>query len=686
MPTIPEMRGELQALHPVPEELERLLAGIFLELYARWDELPPETQERLDLLRHGLAEELRSAPDALARGRAALRFLEALLELDPVIPLIYPLWVRHMAPEASRPVVTLPAGVATRLAELAEGQPEELVPRVALRGEEPRPRPPEEVPPLEEQKEGDQAIPLHTNIDFPETIPDDTSREHMLLVQLTQAPRETSRVSGQVAVHFPDPTEPEMVEVRLIAPDFVERTGIWSRTIAVYAQADSQPAIFLLRLRRAEAGPRRLTVDFYHRGRNVGTFVVETQVVPSPPPSTRTAPAPAPPTARVVRGPSGVALPHTPPPPADVELRVVRSPDGHTLRYILHAPYARLGYHWEDVGSVTLPELADPAGYFASLVEELNERARRTSEGLSAEEEDAWLTELKGLGWELYDALFPDALKREYWRIWELAQAIQEQEGRPLSLLITSDEPWIPWELCYPMDPDTGQESDFLAGAFQLTRWLAGEGLRPELAIRAARLVAPEMDLAFVEQEQAYFQELARRRIHVAEPLRRRTEVLALAREGGAQLIHVATHGNFAPDDVQESPILLEDGPLVPRDLNPLTARGLRREHPLVFFNTCHSGRLGFTLTGLGGWAEQLIDEVAVTGFIGSLWEISDELAPVFARTFYEALWEGQPLGRAFHRARMAVRSRQPANPTWLAYTLYGDPNARVRFVGAPTA
>ncbi len=681
MSTLPEMRAELRALHPVPEELEPLLAGVLLELYTRWNELPPEAREQLDRLRHRLAAALRSAPDALTRGRAVLRFLEALLELDPVVPWIYPLWVQHMAPEASRPVVTLSADEALRLAELAEGPPDELVPRAALREEEARP--PEEASTPQEREEKARAIPLHTHVDFPETIPDDPAQEHLLLVQLTQAPQATSRVSGRVTVHFPDPAEPEMVEVRLITPDFVERTGIWSRTIAVYAQADSQPAIFLLRLSRPGAGPRRLTVDLYHRGRNVGTFIVETRVLSSAPPSTRTASAPARPTARMVRGPTEIALPHTPPPPTDVELRVVRSRDGRTLRYILHAPYARLGYHWEDVGSVELPELADPAGYFASLVEALNQRARRPADGHSPEEEDMWLTELKGLGWELYDALFPEALKQEYWRIWELAQATQEQEGRPLSLLITSDEPWIPWELCYPMDPDTGQESDFLAGAFQVTRWLAGEGLRPELAIRAARLIAPEMDLAFVEQEQAYFQELARRRIHVPEPLRRRTQVLALAREGGVQLIHVATHGHFAPENAQESPILLEDGPLMPRDLNPLTARGLRQEHPLIFFNTCHSGRLGFTLTGLGGWAEQLIDQVAVTGFVGSLWEISDELAPLFARSFYQALWAGQPLGRAFHQARMAVRRRQPANPTWLAYTLYGDPNARVRFVGA---
>ncbi|OUC08906.1 hypothetical protein RY27_06190, partial [Litorilinea aerophila] len=37
-------------------------------------------------------------------------------------------------------------------------------------------------------------------------------------------------------------------------------------------------------------------------------------------------------------------------------------------------------------------------------------------------------------------------------------------------------------------------------------------------------------------------------------------------------------------------------------------------------------------------------------------------------------------LGQAFHRARLHIRDRQPANPTWLAYVLYGAPNSTVRF------
>ena len=75
------------------------------------------------------------------------------------------------------------------------------------------------------------------------------------------------------------------------------------------------------------------------------------------------------------------------------------------------------------------------------------------------------------------------------------------------------------------------------------------------------------------------------------------------------------------------------------------------------------------------------------SAFVGSLWEINDSLAARFAREFYDRLWglSGQPaqaVGEAFYGARMAIKAEDPANPTWLAYVLYGDPNGRIGFGG----
>ena len=101
-----------------------------------------------------------------------------------------------------------------------------------------------------------------------------------------------------------------------------------------------------------------------------------------------------------------------------------------------------------------------------------------------------------------------------------------------------------------------------------------------------------------------------------------------------------------------------------------------------MFLNTCYAGQVGFGLTGLGGWAEKFLQS-GVSAFIGSLWEINDKLAAQFAQEFYNRLWglgggAAVPLGQAFHEARMAIKAADEANPTWLAYVLYGDPQGQV--------
>ena len=146
-------------------------------------------------------------------------------------------------------------------------------------------------------------------------------------------------------------------------------------------------------------------------------------------------------------------------------------------------------------------------------------------------------------------------------------------------------------------------------------------------------------------------------------------------------LRHALLKGNFNGQNADRSPILMEGGETItPVDLSKPRTQGIRKERPIVFLNACHGGKLEFTLTGTGGWAERMVNQVAATAFVGAYWEISDELASLFSRTFYDELRGGATLGAAFHQARMTVRAKSPANPTWLAYTLYGDPNARIEW------
>ena len=82
------------------------------------------------------------------------------------------------------------------------------------------------------------------------------------------------------------------------------------------------------------------------------------------------------------------------------------------------------------------------------------------------------------------------------------------------------------------------------------------------------------------------------------------------------------------------------------------------------------------TYNRLDGWASKFL-EAGAAAFIGSLWAVSDGAAREFAQELYGQLQYGLPLGDAVMQARQAAASK-PDDPTWLAYTVYGDPRATI--------
>jgi RNA polymerase sigma-70 factor (ECF subfamily) len=155
-------------------------------------------------------------------------------------------------------------------------------------------------------------------------------------------------------------------------------------------------------------------------------------------------------------------------------------------------------------------------------------------------------------------------------------------------------------------------------------------------------------------------------------------EVCRAIEDGDFHLLHLAGHGAFGgAASADASAVLLDDGPMRVADLSPRMAASLRRERPLIVFNTCCSGRLGFSLTRLGAWGAQFV-QLGCGGFLGTLWPVTDRAALSFARSFYEFLAGGFPLGEAVRLARIRVRGEYPEDPTWLAYRCYADPMARV--------
>ncbi len=95
----------------------------------------------------------------------------------------------------------------------------------------------------------------------------------------------------------------------------------------------------------------------------------------------------------------------------------------------------------------------------------------------------------------------------------------------------------------------------------------------------------------------------------------------------------------------------------------------------VIVLNACQAGRLGFKLTGIGGFAQAFLKRGA-GAFVGTLWSVVDQPARTFVETFYSELLKEASLAEATITAR--EEARQAGDATWLAYAVYGHPHARV--------
>ncbi len=118
-----------------------------------------------------------------------------------------------------------------------------------------------------------------------------------------------------------------------------------------------------------------------------------------------------------------------------------------------------------------------------------------------------------------------------------------------------------------------------------------------------------------------------------------------------------------------------------------LTAAGVlkvRRVPRLVFANACHSAEVtaGGSHLQMVGLAEAFFQH-GVMNYLGTGWEVDDELAVRFADAFYRAALgvdSDEPAAAVIARRpwREAVRKESPADATWGAYQFYGQPEAKL--------
>ena len=154
-------------------------------------------------------------------------------------------------------------------------------------------------------------------------------------------------------------------------------------------------------------------------------------------------------------------------------------------------------------------------------------------------------------------------------------------------------------------------------------------------------------------------------------------------------VLHFACHGEAAQRAVMRADLLMT-GTKVGDDYvtDPLSADVVKTHarfassgpNPIVFINACQTGKGGAGLSaGVAGFVDAFLRPFTKNGagaLVGALWSVDDKLAFAFAKSFYDELLGRKTLVEAVQAARQAAKGQNDL--TWLAYTIYGNPFARV--------
>jgi hypothetical protein len=328
------------------------------------------------------------------------------------------------------------------------------------------------------------------------------------------------------------------------------------------------------------------------------------------------------------------------------------------LRFSLTAKDVYLGLKEPSFGEVLFE--MEPKRYFQDLFVDF-ENLRRSE--VDSEER------LSAIGESLFQAVFPENLRNLLWARRHYLRSIE----------ILSQDPRIPWELCKLHGPGTTcfETGEFLCEAFNLTRWSYGKPHPKALRMERIAVIYQEdsgLESASGERDFLLSLRAAGHNVELIQP--NYLQVREMLASGLYHIVHFTGHG-FSRYDPHRSQISLSSfKELRPQDLTGKVAN-LGNAAPLIFLNACGTGQSGFSLAGIGGWAQSFLDAGAAA-FIGPYWHVPDEQMSRFAKSFYPKLLAGDPIGEAVRQTRLEMRQDEPGNPSRLAYTLFSAPAARV--------
>lgn len=139
------------------------------------------------------------------------------------------------------------------------------------------------------------------------------------------------------------------------------------------------------------------------------------------------------------------------------------------------------------------------------------------------------------------------------------------------------------------------------------------------------------------------------------------------------QAVHFAGHGQMQPGDPAGNGLILEDGRL---QATAVLGSQFGKERPFVFLNACQVGQAEASLATARGMAWAFL-KTGCAGFIAPLWTVNDLVAREVAGQFYDAVLTGScGVGEAVRAIRAEFAKTSTTTP--LAYVYYGHPNLQL--------
>jgi hypothetical protein len=286
---------------------------------------------------------------------------------------------------------------------------------------------------------------------------------------------------------------------------------------------------------------------------------------------------------------------------------------------------------------------------------------------------------LKGVGREAGGAV-PE-------EVWAALRAAGERAGPPSVLLATWD-PYVPWELALLPEPLDPAAPAHLGAQAVVGRWIYGDRQRtpaPTAHLQPHTMSVVTGDYAVAELKEAKAEAKHLIRHYRANPVDATTDQVLMALEGerGPDILHLAVHGKFSTEELEDGLQMVDGTYLSRRSVSGVEASGVR----LVFLNACQVGQGRSALGAYAGMVPAFLG-IGAQAAIAPLWNVDDKVAKDFAQGFYTAVLKGGTAPAEYLRRRRAgtLGAAGAKLSTPLAYLFFGHPRLTVEWTakGAP--